>query len=287
MVFAIVAIWALGAVHIVPTGHVGIVERFGAPVSQTDGAGLSLRLPPPIETMTVVNVGAERQLSLPAQTLLTGDQSMVSLEAVLHYNVSDADGFAYGSQSPTDTLRTLAEAALLEGVARSNQDVLLTTGRAETEIAVLKALQQVVDESGIGVAVSAVHLTAVRVPPPVVASFLDVITADEERQTEINLAEAYAADVIPRARGEAVARIVGSQGNASQIEAEAIGYDVWFRAVQRNAKKNMTVTRVRLQAEVAEEHLSPARLIAAPSGVRVWLDDGAEWPRDPETEEGR
>ena len=56
---------------------------------------------------------------------------MVSLEVVLHYKVSDADAFAYGSQSPaTETPKILAEAALLEGVARSNQDVLLTTGRA-------------------------------------------------------------------------------------------------------------------------------------------------------------
>ena len=284
---AIGVVWALGAVHVVPTGHIGIVERFGEPVSQTDGAGLSLRLPPPIETMTVVNVGAERQLELPAQTLLTGDQSMVSLESVLHYNVSDADAFAYGSQSPTETLKTLAEAALLEGVARSNQELLLTTGRAETETRVLGALQAAVDESGIGVSVSAVHLTEVTVPPPVVASFLDVITADEERQTEINLAEAYAADVIPRARGEAVARIVGAQGDASQIEAEAIGYDVWFRSLQRNAKTQMDVTRARLRAEVAEDNMSPARLIAAPGSVRVWLDDGAEWSRDPETEEAR
>ena len=283
----VASIWALGAVHMVPTGHIGIVERFGEPVSQTDGAGLSVRLPPPIETMTLVNVGAERQLSIPTQTLLTGDQSMVSLEAVLRFNVSDADAFAYGLQSPTETLTILAEAALLEGVARSSQDVLLTTGRADTELGVLNALQAAVDEAGLGVTVSAVHLTAVRVPPPVVASFLDVITADEERQTEINRAEAYAADVIPRARGEAVARIVGAQGDASQIQAEAIGYDVWFRSVQRNAKKNMAVTRARIQAEAAEEHLSSARLIAAPSSVRVWLDGGAEWPRDPEIEEGR
>ena len=285
-VTTLVIIWALGALHVVPTGHVGIVERFGEPVSRTDGAGLSLRLPPPIETMTVVDVGAERQLDLAAQTLLTGDQSMVSLEAVLHYKVSDVDAFAYGSHAPVETLKTLAEAALLEGVARSNQDVLLTTGRFDTEGRVLRALQAAVDEANIGFSVSAVHLTKVAVPPPVVASFLDVITADEERQTDINLAEAYAADVVPRARGEALARIIGAQGDASQIEAEAIGYDVWFRSLHRNSKRQMELTRARLKAETAEDNLSPARLIVAPSSVRVWLDDGA-WPRDPETEEGR
>ena len=167
-VTAVGVIWALGALHIMPTGHVGIVERFGEPVSQTDGAGLSLRWPPPIETMTVVDVGAEQRLDLNAQTLLTGDQSMVSLEAVLHYSVSDVDAFAYGTHAPVETLKTLAEARF-SGRRPLNQDVLLTTGRFDTEGRVLRALQAAVDESTLASSVSAVHLTNVAVPPPVVA----------------------------------------------------------------------------------------------------------------------
>ena len=236
-VTAVGVIWALGALHIVPTGHVGIVERFGEPVSRTDGAGLSVRLPPPIETMTVVDVGAERRLDYcadppdgrPVDGQSRGCSALLGLRCGrvrLRHTCSGRD--------PEDARR-----GRVEGVARSNLDVLLTTGRFDTEGRVLRALQAAVDESNIGFSVSAVHLTNVAVPPPVMASFLDVITADEERQTDINLAEAYAADVIPRARGEAVARIVGAQGDASQIEAEAIGYDVWFRSLHRNSKRQM------------------------------------------------
>ena len=284
---AVVAVWLVGAAHVVPTGHVGIVERFGAPQPEALTAGLSLRLPPPIETLTYVDVGSERQLALGAQTMLTGDQSMVSLEAVLRYQVSDANRFAYALREPTETLQTLAHAALIDVVAHVSQDVLLTTGRAETEAAVLSVLQDAVDQAEMGATVSGFHLTAVRVPPQVLASFLDVITAGEEQQREINLAEAYAADVIPRARGEAVARIVGAQGEAERVDAEAIGYDVWFRSLQRNGRRQMAVTRARLRAESAEARLGPVKIVAAPAGVRVWLDDEAEWPRDPETKEGR
>ena len=284
---AVGAVWLAGAVHAVPTGHVGIIERFGSPVGQTDGAGLVLRLPPPLETLTEVHVSAERLLDVGTHTLLTGDPSMISLEGVVHYTVSDAKAFAYGVQEPELALLTLSRAALVEVVARSEQDALLTVGRAAVEAAVLGAIQSSVDAAGLGVVVSAVNLTDVTVPAPVLASFLDVISADEERQTRINLAEAYAADLIPKTRGEAVARIVGAQGDAVQVQAEAEAYDVWFRSIQKNGASNMRLTRERIAAEAVERELRPARLIAAPSNVRVWLDDEGHWPRDPNSMEGR
>ena len=42
----------------------------------------------------------------------------------------------------------------------------------------------------------------------------------------------------------------------------------------------------RIAAEAVERELRPARLIAAPANVRVWLDDEGHWPRDPNTVEG-
>jgi len=279
-------VWFAGAVHCVPTGHVGVVERFGSPVGETRGAGIVLRLPPPIETVTEVHVSAERQLAVGTHTLLTGDPSMISLEAVLHYSVSDPEAFAYGVEEPEKALLTLSRAALVEVVARSEQDAVLTIGRREVETAVLKVLQSSVDAAGLGVVAAAVNLTDVSVPAPVLASFLDVISADEERLTRINQAEAYAADLIPKARGQAVSKIVGAQGDAVKIRAEAVGYDVWFRSIQRNGASNMRLTKERIAAETVERELRPAQLIAAPSKVRVWLDDEGHWPRDPKNVEG-
>jgi membrane protease subunit HflK len=280
------ALWLLGAIHVVPTGHVGIIERFGAPVGQTEGAGMVLRFPPPIETLTVVDVGAERQLDLVEGTLLTGDQSMVSVSGVLRYSVSDAQQYAYSAGDPETILQELARAELIEVIAHEDQDAVLTTGRARVEEAFLSRLKLGAESSKLGVEISDVHLTDVTVPAPVVAAFLDVITADEERQTSINRAEAYAADLLPRTRGEAVAAIVGAQGDAVRIEADAIGYDVWFRSIERNGKRSPALTRARIAAETREAQLQGVRVIAAPTNVRVWLGNQELGSRDPDSSIG-
>jgi membrane protease subunit HflK len=108
-----------------------------------------------------------------------------------------------------------------------------------------------------------------------------VITADEDRQERINTAEAYEADLIPRTRGEAIARISNAQGDAERIEANAIGFDVWFRSIERNGRKSPRLTRARIAAEATEAALAGSRIIAAPNNVRVWLDGEGHWPREP------
>ncbi|MGB0638574.1 MAG: SPFH domain-containing protein, partial [Myxococcota bacterium] len=277
---AIGTLWLLGSAHFVPTGHVGIIERFGKPVGQTETAGLFFRLPPPLETFTNVNVGVESEVRLSSRTMLTGDQSMVSLEATLRYAVSDASQFAYNTVDPEGAVIALARAVLVEVIAHKDQDAVLTTGREGIESEVLERLQIHADAVGLGVEVAAVHLTKVSVPPPVLASFLDVISADEEQLTRINQAEAYAADVLPRTRGEALANIVRTQGDAEIIEAKAVGYDVWFRSIQRNAGRFVGLTQQRLAFEHVERDLEDVRLIAAPTGVRVWVGDEEHWPKD-------
>jgi len=272
-----VGLWAAGAIHVIPTGSVGIIERFGAPVAQTDGAGLAVRIPAPIEHLAVVDTSSERRLALyeGGRTLLTGDQSMVSLDGVLHYTVSDPERFAYSTSSPDELLIFLARAAMVQVVVRSTQDAVLTTGRAEIEAAVLHATQVRADAAALGVRVTAVHLTQAAVPAPVLAAFLDVISADEERQTRINEGEAYAAKVVPEARGGALAALSGAQGKSALIEASAHGSSAEFLAISAGGKRSPALTRARLTWESLERHLAPARLVLAPAGVRVWWGETA------------
>ena len=285
-IIAIGVIWALGAVHTIPTGHIGIIERFGEPVGQTEGAGLVLRLPPPFEVLTQVDLGSERQLNIEEHTLLTGDQSMISLAAVTRFSVIDPRTYAYNVADPDAALVELARSALIEVVARENQDALLTTGRTQVEQRVLKALQMGADNAGLGIAVSDFHLTTVTVPAPVMASFLDVITANEERLTRINLAEAYEAKLLPQTRGSALERIAEAQGVAAQTAATSTGYSEWFRSISKNGRRAPRLTAARIAAETVEAQLSETRLIAAPANVRVWLGNEGHWPRDPNAPEG-
>jgi HflK protein len=280
-------LWLAGALHLVPTGHVGIIERFGEPISRTSGAGLVVRAPAPIETLTVVDVSTERRLVLEERTLLTSDQSMVSLQGVLHFSVSEPEQFAYGSAVPDQILRASAQAALVKVVVRGTQDAVLTTGRAQVEQEVLAATQERADSVGLGVQVTAIHLTQASVPPPVLAAFLDVISADEERQTRINEGEAYAAKVVPEARGQALASLSEAQGQAVEIQAEAESEYAEFMAISAGGAAAPSLTRARMSWESLEKYLTPARLILAPTGVRVWWGDmGGSPPVDIENPTG-
>ena len=282
---ALMALWAAGAIHTIPTGHVGIVERFGAPITEPAPAGIAVRFPAPIETVTTVNVGAVQHIEIGNHTLMTGDQSLITIGSVARFSVSDPLAYAYGVSNPNVAIMGLTRAALVDVVRGEAQDALLTTGRALVESKVTNRLQATVDEAGLGVELSGVHLTEVAVPAPVVAAFLDVITADEDRLERINSAEAYEADLIPRTRGEALARISNAQGDAVRIEAAASGFDVWFRSIERNGRTERRTTRVRLAAEATEAALSGSRLIAAPRAVRVWVNGTDYWPRDPSLSE--
>jgi membrane protease subunit HflK len=276
-----ICLWIVGAVRIVPTGSVGIIERFGAPLSQTDGAGLFVRLPPPIETLTIVDVSVVHRVSLIAgnRALLTGDHSMIDISGVLHFKVSDAERFAYGTGDPDAVLAATARAALIEVVIRRSQDSVLTTGRKEVEHAVLASTQLRADALDLGVEVVAIHLNRTAVPPPVLGAFLDVISADEERLTAINEAEAYAADAIPVARGEAIAVVLTAQGDEHRIGAAAIAEADVFDAVSDGGKRAPALNRARLTWESLEHHLGKAKLILAPADVRVWW--GGESSRKP------
>jgi regulator of protease activity HflC (stomatin/prohibitin superfamily) len=118
------------------------------------------------------------------------------------------------------------------------------------------------------------------------ASFLDVITANEERLTRINLAEAYEASLLPKTRGSALERIAEAEGEAAQIDATSTGYREWFMSISQNGRRSPRLTAVRIAAETMEAQLSKTRLIAAPANVRVWLGSKGHWPRDPNAPEG-
>lgn len=269
---ALALLWIAGGLRTVPIGHAGVVTRFGAPREAVLPPGLSLRLPPPIEAVMVVNVEGIRRVNLitPDTPLLCGDQAMVSLEAVLHYKVADPITFTYTPADPDTALRMLARAALVEATAHRSADTLLTEGRGELEEAVTAATQAAVAE--LGIAVVSLHISAAAVPAPVLPAFLDVISASEERQERINQAQAYAADVLPKAGGEATA--LGSAAYADSLDTITRGLSdkAFFDALVYGASVAPGPTRTRLYWEKVEAAAEPHKLIVVPAGMEVWMN---------------
>jgi membrane protease subunit HflK len=273
LVVAGIVLFFAGGFHVVPPGHQALVERFGSPQADPLEAGLALRLPPPIERIERVDIESVRRVQIiqSGTTLLCGDQSMVSLGVVLHYSVSDPVGFAYGALDARELVQQVGRAAVVASIGRNSQDSVLTSGRPHIEKEVAGAVQAILDRLHIGVAVSSVRLINVSVPAPALASFLDVISADEERRTTVNLAEAYAVKVIPEALGMAVSHHEAAEVYAYERAIAAEVGDLRFRALVEGAQSGRSVTKTRLRFESLERSLSDQRVVVAPEDVRVWI----------------
>lgn len=279
----VAAVYLLGGLYSVPPGSRAIVERLGAPLEQLAEPGLLLRLPPPIERVTVIDVAALRRAELVSSSspLLCGDHAMVAVQAVLHYRVSDPLAFAFHTDDPEAALVQLGRSVLVGDVGHQSQDVVLASGRSELELRVRDATQLAADRSALGVEVLEVHLGSVQAPAAVAASYLDVISADEEKRTLVNEAEAYAARVLPMTFGEATARVLGAQGAALRSAARTQGRIARMRALHQGVEINAATTHYRLYAEAVERALDGHRLVLVPQGRRVWLSDttGAVLPQ--------
>ena len=270
-----------GGVYAVPTGHQAVVERLGAPLDEAASPGLLIRLPPPIEAVTLVDVAGVRRVGLVDENspLISGDQSLISASAWLHYTVSDPEAWVFGALEPEAALAELARAALVEAVSRQTSDAILTEGRKALEDAVRDAAQAAASQAGLGVTVERVLLDEVAVPAPVLSAFLDVISADEEKRTAVNTAEAWVADLLPRARGEASALLETAEADALRGAAKADGEAARFMAQVEGAAEAPASLRLEAGWSAAEAALGEAELVIAPPSVRVWLGGEAMVPK--------
>ncbi len=273
-------VWFSGGVSLIPPGHQAVVERLGDPLPEAVEPGLLVRLPPPLERVHVVDVAQVRPVTLltAEASLLCGDQSMVSVEAVLEYTVSDAHAALFTAADPAGQLQALGRSSLVAALSRRTQDEVLTTGRQALEDEVRAQTQEGADRVGLGLSVTSVHLATVGVPAPVTQAFLDVISADEERARTINEAQAYAADVLPKARGEALARLEVALGQAAVLDAAAAATVARFGALHTGGASAPDLTRHRLDLEAQQALLGPARLVVADPDVSVWLGDDTPLP---------
>ena len=110
--------------------------RFGR-YSYTLGPGLGWTLPAPIERVKKIDVENIRTIDLGSSNaddlMLTGDQNMIEVNAVVHYAMTRPDDFLFRQLDADTTVRTAAESALQTTVSTAPLDDVLTTGRQALE----------------------------------------------------------------------------------------------------------------------------------------------------------
>ena len=251
--------WVLMGIYIVEPAEEAVLTRFGK-YDRVEGPGPHWA-PYLVDRVEKVNVEQVRSADIGFRTvagqnsvefeslMLTKDENIVDLQFAVQYRVSSAKDYLFNVRDPDLTLRQATESAIREIVGKRTMDFVLTEGRdaVATEVSVL--VQEIVDRYQAGLSVLTVNMQRAQPPEPVQDAFADAVKAREDEERTKNEARAYAADILPKARGEANAILEGALAYKERVVAAADGETSRFLRILDEYQKAPEVTRQRLYLE--------------------------------------
>ncbi|HEX9207698.1 MAG TPA: FtsH protease activity modulator HflK [Steroidobacteraceae bacterium] len=249
----LLGVWALTGFYVVDAAERGVVTRFGQYVATTE-PGLRWHVPWPIEARQVINV--ESIEGVQEQTrMLTSDENLVDINFAVQYRRAEPVAYAFNVRDPDTTLKDVAESAIRETVGRSQLDFVLEQGRQEITAKTKELIQRTLAAYKTGIEVTTVNLQGVNVPEQVQSAQRDAIKAREDKERLGLEAQAYANDILPKAKGSAARQTEDAIAYKARIVADAEGEAQRFSQLLDSYQRAPEVTRKRLYYETIEEVL--------------------------------
>ena len=207
--------------------------------------------------------------------MLTGDENIVNIDFSVFWVIKDAGKFLFKIQDPQGTVKAAAETAMREVIAKSRIQPILTEGRSQIEVETQEIIQDILDEYNSGIQITQVQTQKADPPDQVIDAFRDVQAARADMERSKNEAEAYANDVIPRARGEAAKILQAAEAYKKQVVARAEGEASRFISIYTEYALAKEVTQERMYLETMEKVLASIDKVIieknASSGVIPYL----------------
>jgi membrane protease subunit HflK len=262
-------IWAASGIYIVQPSEEAVVTTFGA-YSRKETPGMRYHLPfpiervekVPVESLNLTTVGGSQATDEPDESLMiTGDKNIVHLNFSVAWRVSDPARYIFATRDPTDAVKAVAESAMREVVGRTPLEPILTSGRGELQQQTRELMQRTLDSWGAGIRVVEVQVRTVNPPAEVAAAFRDVQSADQDRQSAENEANAYRNRVVNEAHGDAARIVQSAQGYREQAVRDAMGESARFNQIYAEYRRAPSVTRERLYIETMQRVLSKANKV--------------------------
>ena len=266
LLILVVVVWLGSGFYIVNEGQRGVVLRFGQYI-ETTMPGPRWHLPYPIESAQVVNISQVRTVEvgyrnnvrtkvLKESLMLTDDENIVDVQFAVQYIIKNPEEYLFNNRSPDDSVLQAAETSVREVVGKSSMDYVLYEGRTEVAARAQKLMQTILDRYGTGISISKVTMQNAQPPEQVQAAFDDAVKAGQDRERQKNEGEAYANDVIPRARGMAARLLQEAEGYRAQVVDRAKGDAARFDDILAEYKRAPDVMRERLYLDAMQQVLS-------------------------------
>ncbi len=259
----VVLVWLASGFYIVDASQRGVVLQFGKFVETTE-PGLRWRLPYPIQSHEVVNLtgvrtleigyrGTERNKVLQEALMLTDDENIINIQFAVQYFLKDPTEYLFQNRLPDEAVMQAAETAVREIVGKSKMDFVLYEGREQVAAHATTLMQEILDRYKTGIMISKVTMQNAQPPEQVQASFDDAVKAGQDRERQKNEGQAYANDVIPKARGAAARLMEEANGYRQRLIATSEGDASRFKQILTEYAKAPEVTRQRLYLETMQQ----------------------------------
>ncbi len=258
-----IVVWLASGFYIVDASQRGIVLQFGKYKETTD-PGLRWRLPYPIQSVDLVNLtgvrtieigyrGSERNKVLKEALMLTDDENIVNIQFAVQYILNDPSEYLFNNRHPDEAVMSAAESAVREIVGKSRMNFVLYEGREQIAAQAAKLMQEILDRYNSGILISKVTMQNAQPPEQVQAAFDDAVKAGQDRERQKNEGQAYANDVIPKAKGTAARLMEEASGHKQRVISTAEGDASRFKQVQVEYAKAPEVTRQRMYLETMQQ----------------------------------
>lgn len=271
MIAVIVLILLSFAVKKVNQYEKGLVERFNA-YEKTVDPGLRI-ITPIIERMYRVNM-REQVIDVPPQEIITEDNVVVTIDAVIYYQVVDAKRALYEIEDFELAIVKLAQTTLRNIVGEMSLDVCLTS-REKINVELRSVLDQATDKWG--TKVNRIELQRIDPPADIQTAMHKQKTAEQERR-QLRLlatgrkeaAEQERQAAILKAQGEKTSAILKAEGDARAVELVADAQAKAIKAVSESAnqyfKENAQLNK---KLDVVRDTFSQQTKIVVPSSADI------------------
>jgi regulator of protease activity HflC (stomatin/prohibitin superfamily) len=245
----VMLVYVLSGLKIVRPYQRGIVERLGK-YKETVDPGLRVIIPG-VERVSLVDM-REQVVDVPPQEVITSDNVVVSVDAVIYYEATDAQRLVYNVGNFMLAIIKLAQTNLRNVIGEMQLDAALTS-RDKINLALRQILDDATDKWGVRVV--RVEIQRIDPPPDVMAAMHEQMKAERTRRAVVTTADGQKEAAITRAQGEKQAAVLDAEGRKQRNILDAEG--------QAEATRRVAEAEAFRQQTVAEGEAEAIRRVSA------------------------
>ena len=238
--------------------------------------GLHLRLPF-VQKVLKVGTGEVARVevfgeSAPTLSFLSADTNLIEASVVVQYRIGSLGDYLFGTENAEELLRLVVRAALVEEMASTPVDDVLTSAKTAIQSRVRQSAQERLERHRSGLVVMTVNLQTVQPPTEAAGAFRQVSDARAESAQAIDQAEGERGRRLRLTRGEAEQILATARTDAEARRQQARGAAERFLALLESHRNSPGQTRTALYYETLREVLPRTKLIVLAPGEAPRVD---------------